>query len=157
MFMADKYYPVQGVNKFQTVSFPITKAFAIDFGAQSSCRTATLFSVPKGSVILGFSYKITEAFETTATSSPVGFTVGFTGTEVLSSIIASGTAVLGYVGGMSTTAVTVPITLLADDTFDITTGTSGAATAGKMDVYLSYIPSPHEDLSTAEFLSYVTT
>jgi len=153
----DKYHPVQGTNKFQTVSFPITKAFAIDFGAQSTSTVAELFRVRKGSVVLGFSFKITEAFETTAASAPVGFTVGFTGTEMISSVIASGTAVLGYVGGPSSTAVKIPITLTADDSFDITTGSSGGATAGKMDVYLTYIPSPIDDLSTSDFLSYITT
>ena len=40
MFQVDQYFPVQGVNKFRTVSFPITKAFAYDFGAFTS-GTAT--------------------------------------------------------------------------------------------------------------------
>ena len=148
----DKYYPVQGVNKFQTVSFPMTKAFAVDFGAQSTGTYQTA-SFPKGAVILGFSARVTEAMETAGAGT---LQLGFTGTQMLSSATGSAVAVLDAVLRPSTTAVKVPLVLTADDTFDIIVGTT-SCTAGKVDVFVTYIPLPVDDLSTSDFLSYVTS
>jgi hypothetical protein len=114
-----KYYPVQGSNKFETVSFAMTKAFAVDFGAGTT-GTHTMARFPKGALILGFSGRITEAMEA-AGSATVQF--GFVGTQMLSSALGSGVAVLNYIVGPSSTAVVVPIRLAADDTFDIVVGT----------------------------------
>lgn len=153
----DKYYPVQGSNKFQTVSFPITKAVAIDFGAQGSSGTAATFSLPKGSLVLGFAVRFVEAYESTGASAPVGVKLGFTGTELLTSPITSSVGIVGAVVGPSTTAVKVPRVLTADDTFDVIIGASGGALSGKVDVFITYVPIPVPNLSTKEFLSYVTS
>lgn len=149
--IVDKYYPVQGSNKFQTASFPITKAFAVDFGAMTT-GVATLISVPKGSLVLGFVVKVTEALETASAGT---VTFGFTGTPLLSTAHASATATLGTMivppdsSGMA-------MALTADDTFDLTLVTN-VASAGKADCYVTYIPMPVGDLSTSDFLSIVTT
>jgi hypothetical protein len=154
MFQVDKYYPVQGVNKFQTISFPITKGVAVDFGAVSASGVVVLDTIPKGALVLSIWGRMTEAYETAGTGA--GFTLGLTGTPLLSSAHGSSSAGLGVIvappdsSGMS-------IVLTANDTVDLTIGTSGAATAGKMDVYISYIPTPVGDLTTADFLSVIAT
>lgn len=148
----DKYYPVQGTNKFETVSYPMTKAFAVDFGAMTT-GTATLYSFPKGAVILGFAARVTEAMEAAGAAT---LQIGFTGTAMLSSVHASATATLNTIIAPSTTMVLLPLTLTADDTFDIIIGTT-SLTAGKIDIFVTYVPIPIEDLSTSDFLSYVTT
>jgi hypothetical protein len=160
MFVADKFYPVQGSNRFQTSSFPITKAFRINC-AGSTVGTHTCFSVPKGSKILGFSARVAEAVESSGAAT---VQLGFTGVgSVLSTAHGSGAATLGtIITGNSNSALSsktaqmiyIPI---ADETFDFIVGTAPISTgsgAGKIDVFLTYIPLPTEDLSTAEFLSY---
>lgn len=150
-----KYFPVQGSNKFQTVSFPITKAVAIDFGAQGSSGTDTTFSLPKGSMVLGFTARFTEAYDSSGAGT---FQLGFTGTEMLTSALSSGTATaVDAVVGPTTTAVLNPLVLVADDTFDVIIGTSGGASAGKVEVFITYVPIPVQNLSTSDFLSYVTS
>lgn len=151
MGRVDKYYPVQGSNKFETVSFPITKACAVDFGAMA-VGTTPLFTIPKGAICLGFSARITEAMES---ASAATVQIGFTGTECLSSAHGSGTATLNTIIAPTSTAVLLPYRLAAADTFDIIVA-STACTAGKMDIFVTYIPIPAEDLSTADFLSIVT-
>lgn len=149
-----KYYPVQGSNKFQTVSFPITKAVAIDFGAQSTSSTYGAFTIPKGSLILGFTARVQEAYDSGAKAGT--FQLGITGTGMLTSALSSGTATaVGAIVGPSSTMVLNPIWLKTDDTFDVIIGTSGGATAGKVDVYITYVPIPQAALSTSEFLSVV--
>ena len=158
MFQVDKYYPVQGVNKFQTVSFPITKAVAVDFGAVSSSGVVELCTIPKGAVIHQIWGRVTEAYETAGTGA--GFTLGVTGTNMMSTAHASGAATLGTIiapAVSSGEAFGIPIVLTADDTVDLTIGTSGAATAGKMDVYVNYTPIPSGDIDTANFLSVIAT
>lgn len=169
----DKHYPVQGSNKFQTVSFPITKAFAYDFGAQTSGTNDTfaIASFPSGAQVLSFTVKIIEALETGGAGT---VTFGFTGTPMLTTAIASGAATIGAVFGpmyamgvssqvSSLTAVSAytPIVLKAEDTFDCAVGTTapGATTggAGKADIYVTYVPVPNGTLSTSEFLSVVST
>jgi len=150
----NKYYPMQGTNKYETVSFPITKGFMVDFGAATSSSTNGTETFPKGSIILGFTCVVTEAFETAGTGTIV---CGFTGTQMLSSLIGSGAATVGDVFGKSTTSISGGITLTAEDAFDVTTDNSGAATAGKMDVFVTYVPAPLQGLSSAEANEYVST
>jgi len=89
----DKYYPMQGTNKFQTVSFPITKAFSVDIGEDTATGTHTLFTVPKGSVVLGFIGRVTEALESTAAAT---VQIGFTGVGgMLSTAHGSGAFTVG--------------------------------------------------------------
>lgn len=150
-----KYFPVQGSNKFQTVSFPITKAVMIDFGAQGSSGTATTFSLPKGSQVVGFTARVTEAYESSGDGT---FQLGFSGTEMLTSAVTSAVAVLGAcLGPVQSTAGAGVLTLSADDTFDVIIGTSGGATAGKVEVFITYVPIPVQALTSTDFLSYVTS
>jgi hypothetical protein len=167
MANVDKFYPVQGSSKFQTVSFPITKAFSIDFGAQTTAANATaaIYTFPKGSMILGFVARVREALQTGGAGT---VQLGFTGTPILSSAHASGGAGLNVIispmyamGSSQLSSLTnqgsyTPMVLKADDTFDCILGTTGPS-AGKVDVFVTYIPSPLEDLSTSDFLSVVTT
>lgn len=150
-----KYYPVQGTNKFQTVSFPITKAFHVDFGAgTTTLGTVTLQGFKKGSIILGFAARVVEAYESTGSGT---FQLGFASTQMLSSAIASGVAVLNAVLRPSSTAATTPLVLTANDTFDFIPGTSVTASAGKVDVYVTYIPMPDNNLTTGDFVSYTVS
>lgn len=161
MFSLDKYYPVQGSNKFQTVSFPITKAFAVDFGAQSTANaTVALATFPKGSIILGFAVRVTETLASTAAAT-VQF--GFTGVGgMLSTAHGSGAATAGTIitgnsnSALSSKTYQLAYALTADDTFDIILATD-APSAGKADCFVTYIPLPMDSIDTANFLSIVTT
>ena len=146
-----KYYPVQGSNKFETISFPITKAFALDFGAQAA-GTVALFTVPKGAICIGISARVTEAAESVSAAT---LQLGFTGTQCLTSAYGTGAMTLGAVLTHSSTGI-MPRALAANDTFDSIVA-STAFTAGKAEVYLTYIPVPDgENVSTSDFPSYVT-
>ena len=168
MFQVDKYHPVQGVNKFQTVSFPITKAVAVDFGAQTTANaTVELCTIPKGSIVLGISVRITE---TLASTNAATIQFGFTGTPMLTAALTSAStdAAAGQVHGAiyamgsslasSGTAWVsyTPMQLRADDTFDCILATDPPS-AGKADCYITYIPVPSGDIDTANFLSIVCT
>lgn len=156
MGKVDKFYPVQGSNKFETVSFPITKAFHIDMGGNTS-KTNKLYAVPKGSLILGFAARITEAFVTGADTNT--FQLGFVGTQMLSSKQSSSKTSVGVYIGPSTTAVKVPVLLSTQVTtsYLFQTVVSDCYTAGQVDVFLTYIPHPQDSLSTSDFLSYTAT
>jgi len=159
--VADKYYPVQGSNKFETVSFPMTKALAVDFGAQSTSNaTVALCNFVKGSIILGFAVRITEVLTSTSAAT---IQFGFTGVGgMLSTAHGSGTAAVGTIitgnsnSALSSKTYQLPYVLTADDTFDLILATD-APSAGKADVFITYIPIPNEALSTSDFLSIVTT
>lgn len=151
MFGVDKYYPVQGTNKFQTVSFPITKAFHVDLKSSTGATTYALFTVPKGAMVLGFVAKVTEAMEATAAAT---LQLGFTGTDMLSTAHASATAVLGTIIAPPNTSLFKPYVLSADDSFDVIIGTAKISAGGEFDCFLTYIPIPQDPLSTVNFLSY---
>jgi len=147
-----KYYPVQGTNRFQTVSFPITRAFRIDFGAGTTgTRQTEVF--PKGATVYGFAARVVEAVETAGAGT---VQLGFSGTDALSSALTSGQLTLDTIVGPSTTSDVLPIVLGAADTFDVILGTTDA-TAGKVDVFVTYTPIPIVDLSTSDFRQWVTT
>lgn len=150
-----KYYPIQGTNKFQTVSVPITKAFTVDFGAgTTTLGTVTLEAFQKGSIVLGFAAKVQEGYQSTGSGT---FQIGFTGTQLITSALSSSVAVLGAVLRPSSTAATTPHVLTADDTFDFIPGTSVTASAGKVDVFVTFIPMPNEALTTSDFKSYTVS
>ena len=157
----DKYYPVQGSNKFMTVSFPCTRAIAVDYGAQSTSNASVaLTTFAKGTCILGFAVRFTETLVSTSAAT-VQF--GFTATQLLTSALGSGAAVagsiMGPIGGSHASSVHAfaePCVLTADDTFDLILATDKPS-AGKADIFIHYIPIPTEDISTAVFKSIVTT
>jgi len=172
MFGPNKYFPIQGIELFETVSFPITKAFHVDFGAMTTgTGTAAIAQFPKGAQVLSFPVRIVEAMNTGGAGT-VKF--GFTATPMLTSAAVSTDAslnsILGpmYAMGVSSlvsslTAVSAytPIVLKANDTFDITVATTapGATTAGagKADCYVTYVPIPYGTITTSDFLSVVVT
>ena len=144
-----KYYPVQGTNKFQTVSFPMVKAFSIDFGAQA-VGTDTTAQFPKGAMILGFIARVTEAASSAGGTATLQ--IGFSGTSMLSSAIAESSLTDGAVFGANGSA---PIVLSDYDTFDSIVGTE-AFTSGKIDVFVLYVPLPSESLDSDNFAEYTT-
>jgi len=153
-----KYYPVQGTNKFETVSFPITKAFRINL-AGSTVGSNALFYLPAGTVVLGFYGKMVEAL---ASSSVATFQIGFTGvTGMLTAATGSTTAT---VNAIITTANSTDSSfvhretyiLTAQDSFDCIIATDPISTAGtgKIDVFLTYVPGITEAITTSEFPVY---
>ncbi len=162
MFQIERHFPVQGSNKFETVSFTITKAVAVDFGAMTTgTGTRALFSLPKGTLVLGSVVRIKELLVSTAAAT-VQF--GFTAQKVLTTATGSGVAVVGAIlpamqlTFTSDTAVSAaaPYTLEAADTFDIILAVDKPS-AGKADIFLTYVPVPTGDIDTANFLSIITT
>lgn len=157
----DKFYPVQGSNKFETVSFPITKALHVDYGAQTTANaTVALHTFPKGSVVLGFVVRVTETLASTAAAT-VQF--GFTGKPMLTSAIGSGVAIagavlcpIGYSSRISSANSVEAYCLNADDTFDLILAVDPPS-AGQADVFVTYVPLPAEGLSTSDFKSITTT
>lgn len=145
-----KYYPMQGSNRFETASFPVVKAFTVDLGAMTSGSTNLTEFFPKGSIVLGFSAKVTEGYVSAGAGT---FTIGFTGTDLVSGAVSSGVATEGAIIGPSS-ASSLALTLTADDSFDIVADTSAAASAGKLDVYVAYIPISTNSLSTSDFKSF---
>jgi len=154
----NKYYPVQGTNKFETVSFPITKAFRVNL-AGSTVGSNSLFLLPPGTMVLGFYGKMVEAL---ASSSVATFQIGFTGTQMLSDATGSTTASLGAIIAppKSTDSSNVHIEtyiLTAQDSFDCIIATDPISTgsgAGKIDIFLTYVPYIAEALTTSEFPVY---
>ena len=156
MFAVDKYYPVQGSNKYETVSFPMTKAFTVDLTNTTDATTYELVTFPKGSIILGFAVRMAEALEATAAST---IQFGFTGVGgMLSTAHASAAATAGtIITGNSNSALSSPTSgkyvLTAADTFDLIVGTAKVSVGGRADCYVVYVPIPQDSLSTSDFLS----
>jgi hypothetical protein len=90
-----------------------------------------------------------------ASASDATVQIGFTGTDMLTTAWASDTAILNAIVSKPNTSLFSPYVLTANDTFDIIVA-STACTAGKMDIYCTYIPVPLENLSTSDFHSVVT-
>lgn len=155
-----KYYPVQGSNKFGTVSFPMTKAFRIDCGAMVTQAATAVETFTKGTIILGWVGRVVEAFEGLGAATLI---FGFTGTHMISTTLATGALTLGKIVCQAKfTTLTdvlgyVPyVCSTGDDTFDVTCATTGLS-AGKIDIFITYIPLPSEDLSTKDFKQIVCT
>ena len=150
--MAQWKYPV-GQDRFKTVAPVVTEAFQIDFGAQVT-GTNTLRNYPAGTLMLGFAGRVAEAAEALGSGT---MQFGLTGTVLLTSALGSGAMTLGtYIGPAATNEDNLPLLLTSDDTFDAINGTTGMS-AGKVDVYVSYIPLPKDALDTNVFHVYVTT
>jgi hypothetical protein len=129
----------------------------VDVSNTTAATTYTLFTVPKGSVVLGFTGRVSAAVESTNAAT---VQIGFTGVGgMLSTAHASGAATLGTIitgnsnSALSSATYQLPYVLTANDTFDLIVG-GNRANAGKIDVFLTYIPVPVDDLSTDEFLTY---
>jgi len=135
--------------KLQDVLKIKKRMFDIDFGAQGT-GTDTTETFPADSIILTFNANVTEA----ATSSGgMNVSCGFTGTTMMSDVIAKASVTLASDIGPNCdgTEYYAPIYLTAADTFDVTIATT-AATAGKLNVVVWYIESPAFSSDT----SYVT-
>ena len=146
-----RYFPMQGSNRFGTTSFPIVKSFRIDAGAQAA-TTATTEKFHKGDMILGFQAKVTEAFTSSDATSVV---LGFTNTTMLSSSVTKGSYVVNYITGTKNADSQV-LTLTADDTFDVTISATCTLTAGKVDVHVMYVPAP-DGVCDSSYKEYTTT
>jgi len=135
--------PLYGQNKADAavdlVSRIKCKQFEVDFGAQAA-GTATTESFPADSIILTFNANVTEA----ATSGGgMNVSMGFTGTSMMSDVLAKAAVTLGLDIGPNCdgTEYFAPVYLSAADTFDVTIATT-TATAGKVNVQVWYIETP---------------
>jgi len=134
----EKIYPYSGMRKFGTWNVPVVDAFRIDAGAQA-IGTAACKMYHKGDNILGFMVRVTEAVTSSGSAT---LQLGFTGASQLSAAVLKTTLVDGYQFGPVDKGAYM---LTADDTFDSKVAVA-ALTAGKVDVYVIYIPAITEDL-----------
>lgn len=138
-----RYYPMQGTNKYESTSFPMVKSFRVDAGALGSDATGTTVTFSKGSLILGFQVVVTEAMDSASDGASLQF--GFTGNRMKSAATAQASldAVGDVVGPNQTNGEEAcPYLLTADDTFDVIASGSQALSAGKFDIHVFYIPPP---------------
>ena len=147
----NKIYPVQGSNKWESVGLPIVKAFRIDAGVQGA-GTAACLTFNKGDMILGFQAVVTEAV-TSGGSATVQ--LGFTGKTMLSAATGKATLVADYPLGPDESSDAAVYVLAADDTFDCIVATA-TLTAGKFDVYVTYVPNQVGDSLGSEYEEFVT-
>ena len=147
-----KRYPMSGQKQWETTSMVISRAFRIDAGVQAS-GTATTEMFDRGSIILGFRAKVTEAF-TSGGSATVQ--LGFASNLMISAAVAVATLVANYpVGGQQTNgSEACPYVLTASDTFDCIVG-AATLTAGKFDVDVYHVP-PRNGVLGDEFEEFVT-
>jgi len=150
--MAQWKYPV-GQERFKTVAPVVTDAFHIDFGAMTT-GTDTLKTYDAGTLLLAFGGRVAEAAEALGSGT---MQFGFTGTVLLTSALATGAMTAGaYIGPAPTNEDNLPLLLKSDDTFDVINATTGMS-AGKVDMYVTYIPLPKTALDTNVFHVYKTT
>ena len=155
MQQVTRHYPMQGTKRYETTSFLCVKSFRLTATAFSADKTSQLYLFSKGSTILGFVGKVTTAFESTASGK---IQIGFTGQSMLSAATAvTSVDAVGDILGPSTTGAGTaqPYVLVADDTFDAI-DTTGAFTAGEMDVHVIYVPPPDGVLDST-FKAYALT
>jgi len=151
--MAQWKYPV-GQERFKTIAPVVTEAFSIDFGSAASTCTTAIKTYDAGTLMLGFAGIIREAAES-ATTGTMQF--GLTGTVLLTSALSSGAMTVGdYIAPAVSNEDNLPLLLKSDDTFDVI-GATTIMTAGKVDMYVTYIPLPKDALDTNVFHVYVTT
>jgi len=153
MQQVQKYYPVQGTNKFGTTSYPLVKTFRLDESAHTQDKTSTTHTFKKGSIILGFVAKVTTA----VVGASGTLQLGFTSTAMLSAATAvTDLATAGaIVGPASATGTGNVYVLTADDTFDSINATT-AFTAGALDVHVLYVPPP-DGVAPSTFKGYTIT
>ncbi len=148
MSLTKNYF--NGISNFPNSAPQCTLDFRLDCGAQAA-GTATLETLPKGSVVVGFRAVVTEAV-TSAGSATVQ--LGFTGKTMLSAATAKATLVAGYVLGPDESADAAVYTLGVSDTFDSIVGTA-TCTAGKFDITIFYHP-PQDGAMDGSFKEWVT-
>lgn len=139
----DYIYPVAGDESYRSAGIPIVRAFRLDIGAQAQ-GTDTTEIFKKGSLILGFRARVTEAVTSDGSAT---VQLGFSGTTMLSAATAKTSLdAIGDELGPDNSADAAPLLLTADDTFDSIVATADL-TAGKLDVWVTYVP-PEAPLST---------
>ena len=148
-----RYYPVQGSMEYETTGAICVKTFRLSATANTAAATTAGPIFTKGSLILGFAGKVTEAFTSTGSAT---LTIGFTGTNQLSGDTAK-TAIdaIGDVVGPSATETPCAMIVTADDTFDFIVGTTKFS-AGKMDCHVAYLPPP-DGVADSTFKQYAST
>lgn len=137
----DRYFPIQGSNKWETVNFEMTKAIHVDVSA-GTVATHDTFILPKNVIVTGIVCRV----HTATAGGTVVATVGSTST----SAHAAGSAAGALQGAIPTEANAY---LSSATAVQVTIGTA-AMTAGKVDIYVSYIPYPLEDLDPNVHASY---
>ena len=137
-------------NEFPTTMPPCTLDFRLDVGVQAA-GTATLATIPKGSVVYGFRAVVTE---TVTSAGAATVQLGFTGKTMLSAATAKATLVEGYVLGPDESADAAVYVLGDSDTFDSIVATA-TLTAGKFDVTIFYHP-PRSEAFDSSFKEWVT-
>lgn len=154
--LLDRALRLNSTGMYGAVCLPMTVGFKVDFGTVTT-QAHTVYTVPTGSLILGWMGKITEA-----TTGPGTATLefGFLGTGMATTVcVASAVFTLGKIfapkGGFGTSAGTsvvsqvVPyINTTGAALFSVRLLTTGL-TAGKADIYLTYTMMSTGTLSTA--------
>ena len=148
-----RYYPMQGSKEYETTGAICVKTFRFSATANTAAGTKVGPYFDKGSLILGFCGKVSEAFTSTGSAT---LTVGFTGTNMYGPDSAK-TAIdaIGDIVGPSPTETPIAMILTADDTFDFTVGTTKFS-AGKMDIHVAYLPPP-DGVADSTFKQYAST
>ena len=123
-----------------------SRKFRIDAGAQAA-GTDTTESFAAGTIVLGFSARVTEAV-TSGGSATVQ--LGFTGTTMLSDVLGKATLVDDYRFGPNCdgTEYFAPYHLTAADTFDCIVA-DATMTAGKFDIEVIYIEALEDELTSS--------
>lgn len=142
------------------VSLPITVAFKVSASAMTT-QVKALYTVPAGATVFGFTAKVTEAFEGLGAATVA---IGFTGTPMMSTVMASGALTLGKIVGpragsfyTSVANMCIPYILTTGaDTLDLACAATGLS-GGRLDVYLTYTPISTGILSTASSGIVLTT
>ena len=135
------YYPIQGANKFETVSFLMCTPISIDLSAATTAAGAqTIRNFPPGAMILGLYSKVTEALAGTGT---VDLAV-----DALSLTVAAAAPVGAYDvdSGPAWTNQIEPLTIQAQ---------TANHTQGAIDVMVIWIPMPQERVPSEKYTSFV--
>ena len=148
-----RYYPMQGSTKYETTGAICVSTFRFSATANTAAGTKAGPYFTKGSLILGFCGKVSEAFTSTGS---LTLQIGFTGTNLLSAATAKTSVdAIGDVVGPAAASVPCAMILTADDTFDFIVGTAHAS-AGKIDCHVAYLPPP-DGVADSTFKQYVAT
>ena len=148
---AQRYYPMQGSRAWETTSFPMVETFRITATGNGAANTTELTTFNKGSYILGFQFKVATSFTSTGAATLV---LGFSTNCLVTSSLSIGNLDVGGEFGVSSTNITLPSILTADDTFDATSGTA-PFNGGTGTVSVIYYPPPK--LLGSDFKKYLST
>ena len=142
---------MQGSRRYETTNFPCVKTFRLTCTGMTANKTCTYQQFEKGSIILGFQAKVTQAFSATGL-----LRLGFTSQPMYTTLTGYDTdsLVVGYAIGPSATGVGGSYTIIAaSDTFD-SISVSTAMTTGKMDIHVLYVPPPNGTASNTVTTQY---